>query len=141
MPIRNNVTFRHPAPLVAAADAEGIISSEGAGWFVDLLRAIPRLVVDATLCQEDWGVVVFGMRDGFHFWFGLSFADEGDRLPHVHHWRILQRFRASGKAAYAAVIAELHRVLANEPAVGEVKWFSEAEIDVSDARGAATPDE
>ena len=140
MPIRNNVSFRHPASFVPAVDAEGIISTDGAGWFVDLLRAIPRLVVDPKLCQEDWGVVVFGKRDGFEFWFGLSFADEDEWLAHVHHRRVLQRFRAAGKAAYAEVISDLHAVLVNDGTVDEVRWFLEAEMSRGDARGAATPD-
>ncbi len=140
MPIRNNVTFRHPAALVPAPDGEGIMSTDGAGWFVDLLTEVPRLAIDPKLCQEDWGVVVFGDRDGFKFWFGLSFADEGEWVAHVHHWRLLQRFRAAGKAAYAGVICDLHTVLANEGSVDNVRWYLEAEMQLSDAPGAPSPD-
>ena len=55
MPIRDNVTFQHPATFVPVAEAEGIMSIDGAAWFVDLLGRIPRLVIDPDLCQEDWG--------------------------------------------------------------------------------------
>lgn len=57
MPSRNNVTFRHPAAFVPVADAEGIMSTDGAGWFVVMLRKVPRLVLDPSLCQENEGSV------------------------------------------------------------------------------------
>jgi hypothetical protein len=127
MQIRNTVTFGYPAEFVEA-EAEGILSVEGAGWFVDLLGKIPGLAVDGDLCQEDWGVVVFGARDGLRFWFGLSFWDEGEWIAHVHHDRLLQRFRATGRTGWSAVIVDLHDVLDGEPSVSDVRWYFDGEV-------------
>lgn len=115
------------------------MSTDGAGWFVDVLRRVPRLVVDPDLCQEDWGVVVFAARDGFKFWFGLSFWDEGEWLAHAHHRGVLQRFRAAGKAAYAAVISAFHVALAEQDVMAEVTWYLD-DADLGGPRGAPSPD-
>lgn len=90
--MRNNVTFRHPAEFVETE--EGILSIDGVAWFVDLLRRIDGLGVDATLCQEDWGVVVFAQRAGKRFWIGLSLwpEDEPAWLAHVHHHSFARAF-------------------------------------------------
>jgi hypothetical protein len=140
MSIRNNVTFQHPATFVPTAEAEGIMSIDGAAWFVDLLGRIPRPAIDPDLCQEDWGVVVFGARDRLKFWFGLSFWDEGAWLAHVHHWALLQRFRAAGKAGYAAVISDLHDVLRHDDSVSDVRWYLEADVNLRGTGGAPSPD-
>jgi hypothetical protein len=137
--VRNHVTFRYPAEFVSAADFDGIMSIDGAGWFVELLRKVPRLAIDPELCQEDWGVVVFGARDGFTFWFGFGCRDDEEWLAHVNHRGLLQRFRGAGKAAYAALISDLHVVLHEDGKVADMKWYDEVEIGSGDALGATSP--
>ncbi len=128
MSIRNHVTFRHPAPFIPVSEEDGIASIDGVGWFVDLLRKIPRLEIRSELCQEDWGVVIFGTRDRFEFWFGLSFWEEHEWLAHVHHSGLFKRFRAAGKAAYSALISDLHEALRADESVTDPTWYLEAEM-------------
>ena len=139
MTIRNNVTFGHPAEFVESRDFEGILSTDGVGWFVQLLGRIPRVVVDPDLCQEDWGVAIFLDRDGYSFWVGLSPWDEGTWLAHVHHAGLFQRFRRSGKEAYASVAYDLSVVLANTPDVEEPEWYYDADVGDADVGGASSP--
>jgi hypothetical protein len=139
-PIRNHATFRHPEALEAHPDELDTLTIAGVDWFVDVLREIPRLAVDRELCQEDWGVVVFGRRDGFTFWFGLSYWDEEEFVAHVHHRGLLQRFRAAGRVAYATTIADLHVALSQHHSITHVAWHYESELDRSTSRGAASPD-
>lgn len=129
MTIRNHVTFRHPAEFVESDDFEGILSTEGAGWFVELLASVPRLAVDPKLCQEDWGVAIFADRDAYSFWVGLSPWDEGAWLAHVHHGGFIQGLRRAGKDTYARLVADLGIVLANADAVTRPEWYFEGDGD------------
>lgn len=94
--MRNTVKFCHPEPW---SDADGVLGVEGAGWFAELLRKLPGVVVDPELVQEDWGVVVLARHDGRNFWLGLNAMGEHEWLAHVHHGSFawLQRFSAEGK--------------------------------------------
>jgi hypothetical protein len=124
--MRNTVTFKFPAPIVAAPDYEGILGVEGATWFFDLLRSIPGLDVEAELVQEDWGVVVFAQRGGRSFWIGLSAMEEHEWVAHVHHGSFawLQRFSSAGKAGLREVASELDRALRGAGA-SSIQWFRE----------------
>src|SRR5689334_22419672 len=76
--VRINVTFRYPAEFVPLSDEDGILAVPGAEWFVKLLRRVPGLELDEQLCQEDWGVVIFGRRAAKKFWIGLSLRPDGE---------------------------------------------------------------
>jgi hypothetical protein len=139
--MRTNVTFRHPAEFVPVSEDDGILSVDGAGWFVSLLKRVSALIIDPRLCQEDWGVVVFVERDGMRFWIGLSSSDEGDWLAHVHHGprSFLQRFRKSGRIALERLVADLHGALAGDPSIRNVTWYHERDMNEAAPRGARTP--
>jgi hypothetical protein len=51
--MRNTVAFQYPGPLAVVSAEEGILSVDGAGWFVHVLRTIPGLDLDEVI-QEDW---------------------------------------------------------------------------------------
>lgn len=124
--MRNTVTFRYPAPRAVVSDEDGVLPVEGAGWFVALLGNVPGLELDAKPVQEDWGVAILARRGGRSFWLGLSAMGEHEWVVHVHHGSFawLQRLSSGGRAARAALVAELHRVL-GEANASAVEWFDE----------------
>jgi hypothetical protein len=143
--VRTHVTFRHPAPLVLVSEDDGILSIDGADWFVSLLKRIDDLTIDAELIQEDWGVVVKVARSGKTFWIGLSFWPEGDQawLAHLHHgsFKLLQRLLPAGDRELRRLLSDLHVVLAAAPSISEVRWYQEDALMRSPLDGAATPNE
>ena len=141
--MRNHVTFVHPARVVTVSEDDGVLSTAGAGWFVELLRRIPDLVIEPELCQEDWGVVVFASRDGSRFWIGLNqwFDADHEWLAHVNHRGFLQRFSAARKEAMTGVIRDFHAVLTAEPRVSSIKWYRGGSLDRAKADPAPTPEE
>jgi len=145
MSIRTNVSFRYPAEFVRVSDDDGILSVDGAQWFVHLLKRIPGLWVDEDLCQEDWGVVIFASRDDKKFWIGLSCWGEGEHtwLSHCHHgptaW--LQRISSSGKREMQRIVTDLHRALTDDPAFADIIWYEEREMRKAQPVGSATPSE
>lgn len=129
--MRTNVTFRHPAEFVPLSDDDGILAVSGAQWFAALLRRVPDLEIDEELCQEDWGLVYFARRNQKKFWIGLSAWDsDGAWLAHFHHGSFawLQRFSSSGKNELKRLLADVHEVLASEPAISEIAWHEETKM-------------
>ena len=130
--MRTNVTFHHPAGFVAdSQDGAGVLGVNGAHWFAEVLRRVPGLQIDEHLCQEDWGVVLFARRNHKKFWIGLSaFEADGAWLAHFHHGSFawLQWFSSSGKDALKCLLADVHNVLASEPAISEIAWHEESEM-------------
>jgi hypothetical protein len=130
--MRTNVTFRHPAEFVGdSEDGGGVLAVRGAHWFAALLRRVPALQIDEHLCQEDWGVVLFARRNQKKFWIGLSAWDaEGAWLAHFHHGSFawFQWFSSSGNDGLKCLLANVHNVLAAEPAVSEIAWHEESEM-------------
>jgi hypothetical protein len=140
--MRTNVTFRHPAEFVPLSDQDGILAVSGAQWFVTLLRRVAGLEIGEALCQEDWGVVIFARRKQRTFWIGLSAWDsEGAWLAHFHHGSFawLQWFSSSGKNELKCLLADVHEVLANEPAISEIAWYEESEMSKPGPVGFPTP--
>ena len=129
--MRTNVTFRHPAEFVGdSEDGGGVLTVNGAHWFAALLARVPALQIDEHLCQEDWGVVLFARRNRKRFWIGLSAWDaEGAWLAHFHHGSFawFQWFSSSGKDGLKCLLADVHNVLASEPAVSDIAWHEESE--------------
>ncbi len=130
--MRTNVTFRHPAEFVGdSEDGSGVLAVRGAHWFAALLRRVPGLQIDEDLCQEDWGVVFFARRNQKKFWIGLSAWDaEGAWLAHFHHGSFawFQWFSSSGNDGLKCLLANVHNVLASEPAVSDIAWHEESEM-------------
>ena len=143
--MRTHVTFRHPAPLVLVSEDDGILSIDGADWFVSLLKRIDSLAIKTGLIQEDWGVVAQVARSGKTFWIGLSFWPEGDQawLAHLHHgsFNLLQRLLPAGDRELRRLLSDLHLVLAAEPSVSEAMWYREDALVRWPLDGAETPDE
>jgi hypothetical protein len=126
--MRTKVTFRHPAQFVPLSDEDGILAVSGAQWFASPLRRVPGLMIDADLCQEDWGVVLFARREQRKFWIGLSAWDsEGAWLAHFHHGSFawLHWFSSSGNNELRRLLADVHDVLACEPAISEIAWHED----------------
>lgn len=140
--MRTNVTFQYPAKFVPLSDEDGILAVGGAQWFVALLRRVAGLEIKDDLCQEDWGVVLFARRDQMRFWIGLSAWDsENEWLAHFHHGSLawLQRFSRSGKGALQSLLADVHGVLASDPAVCDIIWYEESEVSKPESAGFPTP--
>lgn len=140
--MRNNVVFRHPATFVpVSTGGKGVLSVEGATWFVSILRRVPALDVDAKLCQEDWGVVVFASRHGYEFWIGLNVFDKTEWNVHVHHGSFawLQRLRASGRRELSSLLEGLDFALKSDAAVGHIRWYSEGDMSRAKSEAAASP--
>lgn len=129
--MRNTVIFHHSAPLVVVSDEDGVLSVEGAGWFLDLLGTIPGIDLDQDVVQEDWGVVVRARRAERSFWIGLSTMGEHEWVAHVHHdsFAWLQRFSAGGRAARAALVGDVDHALRIANASG-LKWFDESDLNL-----------
>lgn len=140
--MRTNVTFHRPSEFVTVSDEDGILSVDGAQWFVTLLRRVPGLVNDEKLCQEDWGVVIFARRAQKKFWIGLSVWPEGEHawLAHFHHGSFawLQRFSSSGQGELQRLVSDAHRVL-SEPSVSQVLWYDESQMREAAPDGFPTP--
>lgn len=143
--MRSNVSFRYPAEFVPFSEEDQILAVQGADWFIALLRRVPGLQIENELCQEDWGVVVFASRNGKQFWIGLSLWPDGKDtwLAHIHHGSFawLQRLSRSGNAELKHLISDFHDVLASDPAVAAITWYSESEIRKPSPQGFATPNE
>jgi len=141
--MRTNVTFRHPAEFVGdQEDGAGVLAVSGAHWFAELLKRIPGLQLEKDLCQEDWGVVIFARRNDIKFWIGLSaWNSEGTWLAHFHHGSFawLQWFTASGKKKLKCFLAEMHDVLASDPAITDIAWHEESEMSKPQPVGFPTP--
>lgn len=140
--MRTNVTFRHAAEFVGdSEDGGGILAVRGAQWFAALLGRVPGLQLDPDLCQEDWGVVFFARRSQLKFWIGLSACDEHSWLGHFHHGSFawLRRFTATGKNELMHLLADVHDVLASEPAITDIAWHEESEMCKPRPAGFATP--
>lgn len=139
--MRHQVIFRHPAEFVPLSEDEGILGTNGAAWFVSILRGIPDLEIDEELVQEDWGVVVFVVRSERKFWIGISFLDESEWRAHVHHgvFSWFQHFTPSGRAAFRRLVVDLHEALARTPEVSAIAWCTQREVDSPPPRGVATP--
>ena len=111
-----------------------ILLAKDAAWFVDVLRRIDWIVVDAELCQEDWGVVAFVRHDKLRFHVGLSFGG-GPGTTEVEGWHawvrhgsftIKQRFTQDGKQALRRLVLDLDRALRASGA-SELAWYDEAD--------------
>ena len=141
--MRTYVTFRHPAEFVGdSEDGGGVLAVSGAHWFAALLGRVPGLQIDEDLCQEDWGVVFFARRHQKKFWIGLSAWDsEGAWVAHFHHGSFawLQRFSSPGKNELRRLLADLHDVLASEPAITEIAWHEESEMSKPEPAAFPTP--
>ena len=141
--MRTNVIFRHPAQFVPLSPDDGILSVDGIGWFVSLLRQIPGLQIEPGLCQEDWGVVAFAQRNGKRFWVGLSsWPDEEQMwLVHFHHHSFawLQRWTTSGKNELQQLVLAAHEALSGDPAVSRLAWYLERDMTKANAQGSTNP--
>jgi hypothetical protein len=140
--MRTNVTFRHPAEFVGdQEDGGGVLAVRGAQWFAALLRRVSGLEFAKDLCQEDWGVVFFARRNQKKFWVGLSAWGSGTWLAHFHHGSFawLQWFSSSGEIELNRLLADVHDVLASEPAITEIAWHEESEMGRPEPLGFPTP--
>jgi len=141
--MRNNVSFCFPEEFERVSEEEGILSVQGAEWFVSILKKIPGIQVNEDLCQEDWGVVVFVNRNEKRFWVGLSQWSDGEFswLAHVHHnsYAWLQRWSRSGKREFDELIMSLDRVLTTDPNVSEKLWYHEKVMNRAYPRGSHRP--
>jgi hypothetical protein len=128
--MRTYVSFAFPAEFVADENGDDLLSIDGAGWFVDLLRQVPDLELDGDMCQEDWGVVARLRRHDKAFWVGLSYWDEGEWLAHVHHGSFawLQSFSTSGNEELKQLVDGIHQVLKHDPQVSKIAWYQESEM-------------
>jgi hypothetical protein len=128
--MRTNVVFRYPAEFVALSLDDGVLSTNGAEWFVKLLKQVNGLIVDERLCQEDWGVAVFAQRHSRKFWIGLSAWSDDQWLAHFHHgsWAWLQKFSPSGTKELQELLIDFHRMLKTEPSVSDVIWHQEDQM-------------
>jgi hypothetical protein len=144
--IRNNVSFRYPAPFVFLSNDDGILAANGAKWFVDMLKRVPHLDVNEELCQEDWGVVVFVKRNKRRFWVGLGLGmdmEENTWLAHIHHsdFAWIQRISSRGRNDFKQLITDIHAMLVNESGVSEICWYKETDMDQPYPSSSPTPDE
>lgn len=139
--MRTNVTFRHPAKFVGDEGGGGVLAFSGAQWFAAILGGVPGLELDEDFCQEDWGVVFFARRYQKKFWIGLSFWDEGVWVAHFHHGSFawLQSFSHAGKNQLKRLLADVHEVLVNEPAITEIAWHEDSEMRRPRPAGFPTP--
>ena len=132
--MRDHLRFHLAKPFVGTEDGgeTGVLSVAGAGWFLEVLGRIRGLVLDPSLCQEDWGVVAFADRDGKRFWIGLTWWPEGDGewLVHVHHasFAWLQKLSRSGKQALRQLISDVHAVLCSDSEVSRVALLSSRDL-------------
>lgn len=128
--MRTNVVFRYPADFFALSLDDGVLSTNGAQWFVALLKQVDGLIVDEKLCQEDWGVVVFAQRHSKSFWIGLSAWSDDQWLAHFHHgsWAWLQRFSPSATKELQDLLIGCHRVLKSDSSVSDVVWHHENQM-------------
>jgi len=125
--MRNTVSFRFPAPLIVLSDDDGVVSVQGAGWFLALVRTIPGLELEPAPVQEDWGVLVGARRAGRRYWIGLSSSgSEHEWIARVSHHSWLQRFRPEGRAA---LVGELDRALRAANA-SSLRWFDERDLNL-----------
>ena len=83
--MRNTVSFHYAAPLVVVSDEDGVLSVQGADWFLDLLRTISGVDLDQNAVREDRGVVVRARCARRRYWIGLSTMGEHEWVAHVHH--------------------------------------------------------
>jgi hypothetical protein len=142
--MRNNVTFRHPAMFVPVSESDGVLSTIAAEWFVELLKRVRTLEVDTDLCQEDWGVVIFARRNRKRFWIGLSpWSESGFWLAHFHHHSFawLQRLSDSGNREFDRLVMDFHDVLAAEPAVTQIAWYREKDMEKARPEGSSLPEQ
>ncbi len=139
---RSLVTFGHPAEMIAIDDVPDVLDVRGAGWFVGILEQVPGLEVDPELVQEDWGVVVRAARDGKRFWIGLSAAEDGGWMAHLHHGvgTLIQRFVRAGRDALAGLHRDLHAALEGDARVHDIRWHDRDAFDRGQEQGAASPD-
>jgi hypothetical protein len=140
--MRTNVTFRYPAEFVPLSAEDGILAASGAQWFAALLGRVSGLQIDEDLCQEDWGVVFFARRTQKRFWIGLSaWSAEGAWLAHFHHGSFawLQCFSPLGKNELKRLLADVHDVLASEPAISDIGWHEESAMSKPEPAGFPTP--
>ncbi|QDV75686.1 hypothetical protein [Botrimarina mediterranea] len=142
--MRTNVCFRYPAPFVPVPDNELLLSTDGAIWFVDLLRKVPNLQINEELCQEDWGVVVFVNRNSARYWVGigrLQDQNEGDWLaffnPSPLSW--LPWRRRHCRRELGNLIEAMHDVLQEDASVSQIVWYEEKEMRTPNPKGFATP--
>lgn len=128
--MKTNVSFICAEEFVSFSDEDGILSVDGAAWFVAKLKKISDIEIDDTLRQEDWGVIVFAKRNRRKFWIGLSFYPEGENcwLAHIHHASFFQRFSGSAKSVFKELVRDLHAVLKTDLTVSRVRWITEADI-------------
>lgn len=143
--MRTNVIFHHPAEFVVVSAEEGILSVDGADWFVSLLARVSGLEIERELCQEDWGVVAFAQRNGRRFWIGLSLWPDEEQmwLAHFHHHSFawLQKWSASGNSELQRLILDVHAALTTNPAVSRVTWHEERDMTKANENGSPTPSE
>lgn len=141
--MRTNVIFRHSAEFLPVSEEDGVLSTEGADWFVSLLRQIPGLEIEPELCQEDWGVVAFARRGGKRFWIGVCMCPDGEQmwLAHFHHHSFawLDRWSASGKREFERLILDAHAALSSDAAVSLLRWHYERDVAKAATRGAKAP--
>jgi len=141
--MRTNVTFRHPAEFVEdSGDGSGVLAVRGAQWFAALLRRVPGLELDEDFCQEDWGVVFFARRNQKKFWIGLSAWDsEAAWVAHFHHGSFawMQWFSSAGTNKLKRLLADVHDVLTSEPAITEIAWHEEGEMNKPEPVRFPTP--
>jgi hypothetical protein len=138
--MRTHLTFRHPAPFVPLSEQDdGVLSTDGAKWFVELLGQIGGVSVDAALSQEDWGVAIGLKRGDRVFWIGLSASADNEWIAHLHHASLLQRLSAAGQRDLDRLTLDLHDVLERENSVTDLKWYWEHEFGSPRSQGAAAP--
>jgi hypothetical protein len=132
--MRDHVRFHADKEFVGTEEngEAGVLSVDGAGWFLELLAVVQGLAVEPRLCQEDWGVVIFAERDGKRFWIGLTWwpEGEGEWLVHVHHdsFALRQRLSRTGKEALVRLIADLDNALRWAPGVSGVVLSEERDL-------------
>jgi hypothetical protein len=127
---------------VPLSTEDGILTVRGAQWFAAILQRVPGLQIDNDLCQEDWGVVFFARRNQKRFWIGLSAWNVGGAwLAHFHHGSFawLQRFSSSGNNELKRLLADVHDVLASEPAISQILWHEGSEMDRPEPAGFPHP--
>jgi hypothetical protein len=143
--IKNNVIFKYPERFEPVSEEDGILSAQGAKWFLPILKRVPGIQIDSDLCQEDWGVVIFSSLNKKRFWIGLSMWPEGENawLVHVHHhsFAFFQRFSISGKNEIKRLIEKLNQILSTDPRASDILWFSEKNMISGNPKGSSNPKE
>lgn len=142
--MRNNVSFLYPEEFEPVSDEDGILSTQGAKWFVALLQQIADIQVETELCQEDWGVVIFVRRNQKRFWIGLGMCESDYAwLAHVHHhsFALYQRLSRSGNDELERLIKDLNDVLTADPKVSCVQWYREKDMNSCNPIGSRTPND